>query len=275
MSKPIFNLLLLRLIFPAIWVILTVAQVALVMYYLSGSSLYGKYVLFDMVIYSILQATGIFLLWFAVKYSRNILNFPLLLIFNILLFLIFSAACIGLGFLITNTFFSNYPHFLGYFLNILPVRIFFSLLIYAVFVLAYYLLLSNDELRMQKQKNEEKLPAKSLTVVEKLSRIIVKKNSEYHCVNVNQIRYIEANGDYVLIYTDTSKYLKDQTMKYWEAHLPDDRFVRIHRSFIVNVEVIARIELYEKEIYKVHLKNGDVLKASITGYKLLKQKMHL
>ena len=65
-------------------------------------------------------------------------------------------------------------------------------------------------------------------------------------------------------------------MKYWETHLPDDCFVRIHRSFIVNIEVIAKIELYEKEIYKVHLKNSEtVLKASSSGYKLLKQKMRL
>jgi DNA-binding LytR/AlgR family response regulator len=64
-------------------------------------------------------------------------------------------------------------------------------------------------------------------------------------------------------------------MKYWETHLPDDLFVRIHRSFIVNVEYISRIDLYEKEIYKVQLKNGNSLKASSAGYKLLKQKMKL
>ena len=136
-------------------------------------------------------------------------------------------------------------------------------------------MLSRNELKSQKQKLEENLLATSPVPVEKLSRIIVKKNSEFHCIMVNQIRYIEANGDYVLIYTDTNKYLKDQTMKYWETHLPDDCFVRIHRSFIVNIEVVAKIELYEKETYKVHLKNGDILKASNAGYKLLKQKMHL
>jgi len=148
-------------------------------------------------------------------------------------------------------------------------------LIYIIFILSYYLLLSSNELKSKKQNIEEPETTASPVQVEKLTRIIVKKNSEYFCINANQIRYIEANGDYVLIYTDTNRYLKDQTMKYWETHLPDDCFVRIHRSFIVNIEVIAKIELYEKEIYKVHLKNGDVLKASSSGYKLLKQKMRL
>jgi DNA-binding LytR/AlgR family response regulator len=122
---------------------------------------------------------------------------------------------------------------------------------------------------------EEKNTLSDPVPVEKISRIVVKKNAEYHCLNVNQIYYIEANGDYVLIYTDSNRYLKDQTMKYWETHLPDDGFVRIHRSFIVNIEVVARIELYEKETYKIHLKNGSILKASSSGYKLLKQKMRL
>ena len=141
----------------------------------------------------------------------------------------------GLGFLTTTIFLSHYPYYPEFFRYILPARIVFSLLIYAVFVLFYYLLQSCNEFKMQK-KNIEEHEAESIPVAEKmLTRIIVKKNSEYHCINVSQIRYIEANGDYVLIYTDSNRYLKDQTMKYWETHLPGDSFVRIHRSFIVNI----------------------------------------
>jgi len=203
------------------------------------------------------------------------MNLPLLILSHTLLFLISSTIWMGLGFFITNTFLSNYPHYTEFFLSILPVRIVFSLLVYVVFILACYILLNRNELKELKQKNEENSAANPPVPVEKLTRIIAKKNSEFHCITVNQIRYIEANGDYVLIYTDSNRYLKDQTMKYWETHLPDDNFVRIHRSFIVNIEAIAKIELYEKETYKVHLKNGDILKASSAGYKLLKQKMRL
>ena len=275
MNKSFFNKLLLRLIYPGIWVILTITQIFLLSHYLSNGNFHRQCIWYDAIVCNSLQAICILTLWYPLKYYRNILNIPLLTLFHTLLFLIYSAVCIGLGFFMTNALLTNYPNYPEFFLTILPVRIVFVLFIYIVFVLNCYLLMTRNELKIQKQKNEDELTAKSPVPVEKLTRIIVKKNSELHCINVNQVRYIEANGDYVMIYTDLSRYLKDQTMKYWETHLPDDCFVRIHRSFIVNIEMIAKIELYEKEIYKVHLKNGDTLKASSAGYRLLKQKMNL
>ena len=275
MNKSFLNTLLSRLIYPGIWIILTIIQILLLSYCRSDSDFHRQYILYDTIICNILQAVVLLMLWYPVKYFRNVLNISLLLLFHILLFLISSAVWMGLGFLIIHTFFPDYPDYPEFFLALLPVRIVFGLLIYIIFVLSCYLLFSRDELKEQKQKNEENRVVQSPVPVEKLTRIIVKKNSEYHCINVSQIRYIEANGDYVLIYADSNKYLKDQTMKYWETHLPDETFVRIHRSFIVNIETVAKIELYEKEMYKVHLKNGDILKASSSGYKLLKQKMRL
>ena len=275
MNKLFLNTLLSRLIYPGIWIILMVIQIFLLSYYLSNNIFYEQYILYDTIICTVFQAACLLMLWFPLKYSRNILNLPLLLLFHTLLFLISSVIWMGLGFLITNILLSHYPYYPEFFLTILPVRVVFNLLIYAVFILAYYLLLSRNEFKMQKKNIEEREAVSSSVPEKKLTRVIVKKNSEYHCINVNQIRYIEANGDYVLIYSDSNRYLKDQTMKYWETNLPDDSFVRIHRSFIVNIEAIAKIELYEKETYKVHLKNGKMLKASSTGYKLLKQKMHI
>jgi len=269
MNKLFPSTLQLRFIYWAIWIILTIVQIFLFNHYLTNSNFY------EPIVYNILQAGCILILWYPVKYFRNMLNLPLLLLFHILLFLTSSVIWVGVGFLISNTFLFPSSYYPEFFLTALPLRILFSLLIYAAFVLAYYLLLYRDELEIYKRDAAEKLTATSPLPTEKLTRIIVKSKSEFHCITVNQIRYIEANGDYVMIYTDTSKYLKDHPMKYWETHLPDDRFVRIHRSFIVNIEVITKIELYEKETYKVHLKNGDILKASNSGYKLLKQKMQL
>ena len=271
MNKLLSITSLSRLLYPGIWVIITVTQIFLLLFY----NLNSKFIICDAIACNIFHAIVLLLLWYPVRYSHNILNIPVLILFHILLFLISSAIWMGLGFLITFSLFSDYQYYPKFIQAILPVRIVFSLLIYLVSILTYRLLFISNELKEQRQKNEEKLSVKSPVPEEKLTRIIVKKNSEYHCVTVNQIRYIEANGDYVLIYTDSNKYLKDQTMKYWETHLPDDSFVRVHRSFIVNIEEIAKIELYEKETYKVHLKNGDTLKASSTGYKLLKQKMNL
>ena len=231
---------------------------------------------FDSCMCNILQALCILGLWHPIRYFGNLKNPHLFLLFHLTLFLISGIIWIGLGYyIIQYIFLPNNLLYTSFFVAILPVRLAVGILIYIIFVLSYYLLQSRNELKMQKLSAEEIPAILSPVPVEKLTRIIVKKNSEYHCITLKQIRYIEANGDYVLIYADSGKYLKDRTMKYWEMHLPDDSFVRIHRSFIVNIEMIAKIELYEKETYKVHLKNGDVLKASSAGYKLLKQKMQL
>jgi len=260
-----------------IWVMIIITQIGLTSYYFNMPK--GQISLldiFDSVIYNVLQAVCILGIWHPIRYYGSLKNVPLVLLFHLTLFLISGIIWIGLGYYFTQyIFLSSNSLYTPFFITILPVRIIAGIFIYIIFVLTYYLLLSRNELKVQKHNTESNLVVSSPVPVEKLTRIIVKKNSEFHCIAVNQIRYIEANGDYVLIYTDSSRFLKDQTMKYWEMHLPDDSFVRIHRSFIVNIEMIAKIELYEKEMYKVHLKNGDILKASISGYKLLKQKMRL
>jgi two-component system, LytTR family, response regulator len=110
---------------------------------------------------------------------------------------------------------------------------------------------------------------------ELLHRIAVKTRHKVHVIGVNEIIYLEAEGDYVMIHTKDGSYLKEKTMKYFESHLDQGKFIRIHRSFIVNAEAIERIELYDKESYSVLLKNGKSLKASTSGYKLLKQILHM
>ena len=110
---------------------------------------------------------------------------------------------------------------------------------------------------------------------ELLQRIAVKTRHKVHVVGVSEIIFLEAEGDYVMIHTKEGKYLKEKTMKYFESHLDSEKFIRVHRSFIVNAEKIERIELYDKESYSVILKNGASLRASSSGYKLLKQVLHM
>jgi len=86
---------------------------------------------------------------------------------------------------------------------------------------------------------------------------------------------MQADGDYVQIFTEQAKFLKEQTMKYFEEHLPDNQFVRVHRSVIVNVEMISRIELYEKQSQLLTLKTGQQIKASPAGYKALRAVLNL
>ncbi len=106
-----------------------------------------------------------------------------------------------------------------------------------------------------------------------LERIVVKKGSNIHVIPVDNIIHIEADGDYVKIHTENERFIKENTLKYYENHLDSSVFIRIHRSRILNINFMDKIELYEKENYMVHLKNGDKLKASLSGYKLLKYRL--
>ena len=110
---------------------------------------------------------------------------------------------------------------------------------------------------------------------EVLERIAVKSGSKIHVILVPEVIFLQADGDYVQIITAQGKYLKEQTMKSFEEQLPENQFVRVHRSVIVNVEMISRIELYEKQNQLLTLKNGQQIKTSPSGYKALRMALNL
>lgn len=105
----------------------------------------------------------------------------------------------------------------------------------------------------------------------KIDRIVVKLGNKINIIGVESIRYIQAQDDYIEIHTAEGKFLKQMTMKYLEGHLPSDKFVRTHRSFIANIEFIDKIEAYEKESYLLHLKEGQKIAVSRSGYSKLKE----
>jgi len=102
----------------------------------------------------------------------------------------------------------------------------------------------------------------------------VRKGNGINIIPVDQITYVEAQDDYVMIYHSAGKALKQQTMKYFEDNLPNTDFVRIHRSYIVKVEEIKRIEPYGKDNYVAILKSDDKLPVSRSGYKHLKKELN-
>ncbi len=110
--------------------------------------------------------------------------------------------------------------------------------------------------------------------IKELNRVVVKTGSKIKVIPVETIKFIEAYDDYVNIYTNDGKFIKQATMKYFESHLNKERFSRIHRSYIVNIQNIIQLELYEKDTYLVVLKSGEKLKTSRSGYKNLKQKLN-
>ena len=116
----------------------------------------------------------------------------------------------------------------------------------------------------------EKLPQPSSP----LNRVVTRKGNAINIIPVEQIRFVQAEDDYVMIYHIEGKSLKQQTMKYYEDNLPKDDFVRIHRSYIVKVAEIKKLEPYTKDNYVAVLNGGEKLPVSRTGYRLLKEELN-
>lgn len=106
---------------------------------------------------------------------------------------------------------------------------------------------------------------------EPMQRIVVKDQGDIKLVALHHVRYLEAYDDYVKIYTDKERFVKKGTLKQFEANLPSEQFIRIHRSFIVAVDQITKLTPYEKGGMLAILKNGERLSVSKAGHQRLKQ----
>ena len=165
----------------------------------------------------------------------------------------------------------------GDFMDSVSLRLVFGILCWII-LLQWYRMNRTDESDFEEisgteadKGQEEAVPAGETF----LDRVAVKDGSRIHIIHLEELLYLQAGGDYVTIFTPDGQYVKEQTMKYFETHLPPALFVRIHRSCIVNTEQILRVELFGKENYQVRLKNGVCLRASNAGYKLLKERLSL
>ena len=92
-------------------------------------------------------------------------------------------------------------------------------------------------------------------------------------VTVDSIIKIEAQDDYVEIHTKNKKYLKNDTMNYLEKVLPPNTFIRVHRSHIININYINKIEKYGKESHIVVLTDGCIVNVSKSRIKELKKQL--
>lgn len=132
-----------------------------------------------------------------------------------------------------------------------------------------------EQLNNGKNTDSEKLlNAHSEATQNLLERIVVKTGNKMHVIPAAKIRYIEASEDYVMIHAENSRHLKAQTMQYYESHLEPSQFVRIHRSFIVNVNYVERLEPYDKDTYVAIMTEGQRLKISRNGYRKLKETLN-
>jgi len=117
----------------------------------------------------------------------------------------------------------------------------------------------------------KKLIVENEQKVEFLERIVIKDGPKISVVQVDEIKYLEAQDDYIMIYSREGKFLKQKTMKYFEEHLSPSDFVRIHRSYIASVKRIKKIELLEKESYQIILEDKTALPVSKSGYDKIKE----
>jgi two-component system, LytTR family, response regulator len=103
-----------------------------------------------------------------------------------------------------------------------------------------------------------------------LQRIVVKDGARVHIIPVDRLDYAESQDDYVSLHSQGKSYLKEQTISSLEAALDPQRFVRIHRSVIVNLERVAKIEPYAKDSRVAVLSDGSQLPVSRAGYERLR-----
>jgi len=104
-----------------------------------------------------------------------------------------------------------------------------------------------------------------------LERVLVRDASKVHVLPVGKLDYIEAQDDYICLHSGGKSVLKQQPLAEIEAVLDPRRFVRIHRSYVLNVDRIAKIELYAKDSRIAILADGTRLPISRAGYLRLKE----
>jgi len=194
--------------------------------------------------------------------------------------ILFVVCWLGLGFFIL--YMSLPEEDWGILSKTVPVRIIIALLVYGLALMIFMRLYQVDsedaEPDTEIVNEEESVISDDLQQdkpMEVLERIAVKSGQKIEVIPVSEIIYLQAEGDYVMIHSTIGKFLKEQTMKSLENTLPPDKFVRVHRSSIINVDFIARIELYDKQTQLLMLKNGAQVRASINGYKALRRTLGL
>ncbi|MEI2757137.1 MAG: LytTR family transcriptional regulator DNA-binding domain-containing protein [Chitinophagaceae bacterium] len=131
----------------------------------------------------------------------------------------------------------------------------------------------------QKDKNSEKNTRELLDSVSQSpsqsQRIVIKDGNKIKIIPIQDILYLEAADDYVKVHTKDGYFLKNKTMGHFEKTLPGSQFARSHRSFIINITQITRIDAYEKDGHVAVLRTGAKVPVSRSGYGKLKEVLGL
>jgi two-component system LytT family response regulator len=106
-------------------------------------------------------------------------------------------------------------------------------------------------------------------------RVVVKTGGKIKIIPLEDIHFLEAADDYVKIHTHNGAFLKNRTMSYFEQTLDPTQFVRTHRSYILNIQQVTRIDPYEKDSHLCILQSGAQVPVSKAGYVKLKSVLGL
>ncbi len=104
-----------------------------------------------------------------------------------------------------------------------------------------------------------------------LERVLIREEGKVHVLRAARIDFVEARDDYLSFASEGRRFLKQQTLADLEARLDPGRFVRIHRSYLLNVDRIARLELYNKDSWIAILQDGTRLPVSRAGHARLRE----
>lgn len=160
----------------------------------------------------------------------------------------------------------------------LPSRMFSLVMLYCAYRL-YYALNKREEDILEKEEEDEtpifeKQTNTSPVNITPIERITVKTGLKIKVIPVGDLIYLKAEDDYVMFVTAEGRWLKNDTLKEYETTLPSEKFARVHRSFIVNIDKITKIERYgQKQL--LQLTTGESLRISNNGYKTLREKLNL
>jgi len=106
-----------------------------------------------------------------------------------------------------------------------------------------------------------------------VSRVIVRDGAEIHVIPVEQIDYLEAQDDYVAIHVGAKSWLKQQPLSELATTLDPEHFVRVHRSYLLRLDRLARLEPYAKDSRVAVLTDGREVPVSRGGYQRLRERM--
>lgn len=127
----------------------------------------------------------------------------------------------------------------------------------------------------QQKENTEKLVINMGESALQAGRVVVKTGGKIRIIPISTIDYLEAADDYVKIFSQGECFLKKRTMSFFEKSLPKDQFIRTHRSYIINIHQITRIDPYEKDGHVAVLRSGVKIPVSKSGYSVLREVLGL